>query len=408
MAQITFRLNTQKTNKKGESPILLDITFNNERVKISAGKSITSDEWNEKAMLTKPVKGSNKQELAAINKKLNLLEQKANNIIDHADFNDIHLSASYFKNQWNSKNPISKKGLSFVDYFNQFIEIQKPIRAYNTVKVHTTALNFVKAYCEETNQFLTLDNFDHDVFESMREYAISVKGMSNNSFATIFKRLKLFMNWALQKEYHNNTKYKFFKTPERPTEIICLYKDELFNLYDFNFENNRLERVRDVYCFGCFTGLRFSDIISLKREHIKDDEIHKVIVKTKEFMRIPLNQFALEILKKYVELASPLPKISEQKFNKYIKEACEKAGIDTPTVITKVVGKDVIQQTIPKHKLITSHTARKTFTTNSLILGMNESTVKRITGHKKDENFKKYVRLAESYLKDQINEAWKR
>ena len=215
------------------------------------------------------------------------------------------------------------------------------------------------------------------------------------------------MNWAMDRGYHNNHAFKTFKAPERPKEIICLYKDELFQLYNHNFENKRLERVRDFYCFGCFTGLRFSDLIDLKREHIKGDEIQKVIVKTREFSRIPLNKFALEILKKYQEIMpGPLPKISQQKFNQYIKECCEIAGLDSPVVVTKYSGGKVIQETFPKHQLITSHTARKTFTTNSLIFGMNEAVVKKITGHKKEENFRRYVNLAEDYIKEASNDAW--
>lgn len=136
--------------------------------------------------------------------------------------------------------------------------------------------------------------------------------------------------------------------------------------------------------------------------------IQKTIKKTRTFSRIPLNKFARAILEKYTETAhEPLPKISDQKFNKYLKkEVCKLAGIDTPTTITKFVGGKVFESTVPKYELITSHTARKTFTTNSLIFGMSESVVKKITGHKKDHSFRRYVNLAESFVKDDMNKAW--
>ncbi|MFY0654481.1 MAG: site-specific integrase [Cyclobacteriaceae bacterium] len=409
MAQITFRLNHQKKNKKGELPIVLDITFNNERIRKSTGKKALEKHWNERHMRVRSnLKSEPQNHYEIINKKLDELEKKANDIINEAIFNNRLLSADYFESKWEEQIPKNPKGKSFVEYLERFIEVEKPVKAKRTIMGHTTALNFMKNYSKDRGILITLDSFDFDVFEGLREYAYGVQGITDNTFSTIFKRYKTFMNWALLKGYHNNTKYKSFKTPERPTEIICLYERELFHLYNYKFETERLERVRDTYCFGCFTGLRFSDITDLKREHLVNDEIQKVIVKTREFQRIPLNKYATEILEKYKDFAQPLPRISEQKFNQYIKEACKEAKIDQPVTVTKYAGREAITKTVPKHELITSHTARKTFTTNSLIFGMHESVVKKITGHKKDEHFKKYVNLAESYISEQAKTAWDR
>lgn len=409
MAQINFRLNTQKKNLKGEMPIIMDITFNDERVKKSTGKKALPKHWHEKQSRVKSnLKSESANDYEIINAKLDEFEHKAKEIINHALFNNIELTANYFNRQWDEDNPGYKKGKLFLDLMEKFIEVEKPVKAKRTIMGHTTALNFMKGFCEAKNLRLTLDNFDFDVFEELREYAYSVKGITDNTFSTIFHRYKTFMNWALVKGYHNNTKYKHFKTPERQVEIICLYEEELFRLYNHEFALERLERVRDTYCFGCFTGLRFSDILDLKREHFVNGEIQKVIVKTKEFQRIPINKYAQQILDKYAGQAKPLPTISEQKFNDYIKEACQEAKIDQLVTVTKFAGREVIKKTVPKYELITSHTARKTFTTNSLIFGMNETVVKKITGHKKDENFKKYVRLAESYINEQAKSAWDR
>ncbi|PSR55762.1 hypothetical protein AHMF7605_20775 [Adhaeribacter arboris] len=98
--------------------------------------------------------------------------------------------------------------------------------------------------------------------------------------------------------------------------------------------------------------------------------------------------------------------MSAQKFNSYIKEACQLAGINELITVTSYSGGKSIEKTVPKYELITSHTARKTFTTNSLIFGLNESIVKKITGHKKDKNFQRYVKLADEYLKEESNSAW--
>ena len=179
-------------------------------------------------------------------------------------------------------------------------------------------------------------------------------------------------------------------------------------LYNYDFELEKHARVRDFYCFGCFTGLRFSDLKNLRPSNISENEIKLNIQKTKTIdHRIPLNEYAKAILKKYEDtIWEPLPVISSQKFNKFIKECCQIVKIDTPTSITRYIGTRRLDKTVPKYDLITSHTARKTFVTNSLMLGMKEMVVRNITGHKKEETFRRYVKIAESLKQEEMSKAW--
>ena len=73
---------------------------------------------------------------------------------------------------------------------------------------------------------------------------------------------------------------------------------------------------------------------------------------------------------------------------------------------TRYVGQKRIEITVPKYELITSHTARKTFVTNSLILGMKEMVVRNITGHKKEESFRRYVKIAEDFKRQEMDNTW--
>ena len=101
-----------------------------------------------------------------------------------------------------------------------------------------------------------------------------------------------------------------------------------------------------------------------------------------------------------------MPIISQQKFNKYIKECCEEAEINTPITITRYIGQKRIDKTVPKYDLITRHTARKTFVTNSLVLGMKEMVVRNITVHKKEESFRRYVKIAEDLKRLEMENTW--
>jgi len=153
--------------------------------------------------------------------------------------------------------------------------------------------------------------------------------------------------------------------------------------------------------------MRVSDLQNLKREHLRDGQIFKTIVKTYKTEVIPLNQYARTILSRYEHQEDrPLPKLSAQKINDHIKDCCEEAGIKDLVNYVDYSGGKAREHTEPKYKLITNHTARKTFITNSIMLGMNTKTIKEITGHKKDSVFNKYVKISEEFKKLEMERTW--
>lgn len=215
------------------------------------------------------------------------------------------------------------------------------------------------------------------------------------------------MNWATDRNFNSRSDYKKFKVSEVENEVVYLTIEEFKILFNHEFESKRLEHVRDTFCFACSTGLRFSDIKSLNNSHIKEGFIQKNIEKTRATdHRIPLNDFSNKILSKYKDtIHEPLPLISNQKYNDYIKECCKEAGINSLITISRSSGGQRSNKQIQKWQAVTSHTARKTFATNSLILGMDQMVVQNLTGHKKFEHFKKYVKIAEDVKTNQMD-AW--
>lgn len=124
------------------------------------------------------------------------------------------------------------------------------------------------------------------------------------------------MKWAMNKGYHSNLEYQKFSFAEKDKAVICLTPEELKALANFKFENERLSKARDLYCFGCYTGLRFSDIATLWREHFQNGYILKNITKPKEDDRITILPQAKAILDKYDDgSVYPLPRLSNPKLN---------------------------------------------------------------------------------------------
>ncbi len=144
----------------------------------------------------------------------------------------------------------------------------------------------------------------------------------------------------------------------------------------------------------------------MKREHIKQDEIKLTVKKTKEPLTIPLTPFSKAILEKYEALHRPLPVISNQKLNDYVKELCHLAGITEPIEIVRFRGTKREAITYPKYELIGVHTGRKTFSTLSLEKGMSAEEVMTITGHRDYQSFKRYVKVTEQRKKIVMLKAW--
>jgi integrase len=129
------------------------------------------------------------------------------------------------------------------------------------------------------------------------------------------------------------------------------------------------------------------------------------VKKTKELLTVPLTSYSKEILKKYTT-HNPLPMISNQKLNDYVKELCQFAGFTEPVEIVRFRGAKREAVTYPKHELIGMHTGRKTFATLSLEKGMSAEEVMSITGHRDYKSFKRYVNITEQRKKIVMSQAW--
>ena len=120
-----------------------------------------------------------------------------------------------------------------------------------------------------------------------------------------------------------------------------------------------------------------------------------VTAKTGDTIKIDLNKYSRAILERYADEKSPLPIISNQKMNQYVKEVCYIAGIDSPVTIVYYKGAERIEEVHPKYELIGTHTGRRTFICNALTMGIPASTVMEWTGHSDYKAMKPYVKIAD-------------
>ncbi|MDB5226445.1 MAG: hypothetical protein JWN78_638, partial [Bacteroidota bacterium] len=206
------------------------------------------------------------------------------------------------------------------------------------------------------------------------------------------------LNEALERGYHTNTAYKSrkFSIKKEDTENIYLTLEELKSINELYLKPMpRLDRVRDLFLVGCFTGLRFSDFSCLKKEHFKKmdgiDVIEITTQKTKDKLIIPIHPIVKTIFNKYDGMMPP--ELSNQKMNDYLKEIGEMAKINEPIIKTRTKGGIRIDKIYKKHDLISTHTARRSFATNAFKAGISAISIMKITGHQSDRSFKLYIKM---------------
>jgi site-specific recombinase XerD len=277
---------------------------------------------------------------------------------------------------------------------------------YNTRREYIITFNYLKEYAKKYKEpdFIDIDlEFYNQFVDFLRN-----KDLQINTIGKKIKTLKIFLNDATEKSINKYQKYKSrkFKTLSDDVDNIYLSKPELNQFYEFDFSDKpSLERVRDLFIVGCWTGVRFSDFHKITSDNIKGDIIELRQQKGSGKVAIPLYSTVKEILKKYDGI---LPKpISNQKFNDYLKIAAKLAGLKetfTKTTSTNGMKHD---KTYFKHELISSHTGRRSFCTNAYEDNIPTLSIMAISGHKTEAAFLLYIKMDAKKHAEKVLKIWK-
>lgn len=253
---------------------------------------------------------------------------------------------------------------------------------------------------------LTFENIDMVFYKKFVDYLTITLKLSPNSIGKLITNLKVFLREAYEDRVttNNTFTYRKFKTINFKSDTVYLNPTEIKEMQELDLtESPRLERVRDMFIIGCFTGLRYSDLTNIKPENINNGMIEMIQAKTGSPVVIPFSSNVLAILEKY---NYTMPKISNQKFNEYLSLVAEKCKLlEKEVIINSIKGGKKIQTTMPKHKLVGSHTARRSMATNENAAGdLDTGEIMTLTGHKTEKSFYKYIRETPKEKAERIKE----
>lgn len=414
---IIFALESRK--KDGEPivenvPIRMRVNFASQRIEFTTGYRIDVAKWDgDKQRVKNGCTNKLKQSASEINTALLGYYTELQEIFKRFEVAEIVPSPAEVKEAFNNRygqnektelasTDMSNVPSNFYEAFDDFVRVcgRQNDWTHSTFEKFAAVKNHLKNFRSE----LSFEFFDEEGLTEYVQYLREEREMRNSTIGKQLSFLKWFLRWSFKQGMHSNNAYDTFKPKLKDTQkkIIFLTWEELNRLREFKIPPTKqtLERVRDVFLFQCFTGLRYSDVFNLRRSDIKGDHIEVTTVKTSDSLIIELNDHSRAILEKYKDVEfendKALPVITNQKMNDYLKELAELAEINEPVRQTYYKGNERIDEVTPKYALLGTHAGRRTFICNILALGIPPQVVMKWTGHSDYKAMKPYIDIAET------------
>ena len=394
-------------------PIRMRVNFASQRIEFTTGYRIDVAKWDvDKQRVKNGCTNKLKQSASEINVALLGYYTELQEIFKRFEVAEIVPSPAEVKEAFNNRYGQNEKielasadtsnvPSNFYEAFDDFVRVcgRQNDWTHSTFEKFAAVKNHLKNFRSE----LSFDFFDEEGLTEYVQYLREVREMRNSTIGKQLSFLKWFLRWSFKQGMHSNNAYDTFKPKLKDTQkkIIFLTWKELNRLREFKIPPTKqaLERVRDVFLFQCFTGLRYSDVFNLRRSDIKGDHIEVTTVKTSDSLIIELNDHSRAILEKYKDVEfendRALPVITNQKMNDYLKELAELAEINELVRQTYYKGNERIDEVTPKYALLGTHAGRRTFICNALALGIPPQVVMKWTGHSDYKAMKPYIDIAD-------------
>ena len=421
----------KRTDKKGDAPIRMSIMIQGARYLTSTGYKIAPAKWDEtKQQARKGCSNAAGLTWAVINSALAKIaehfakyEGECISTGTHPDTEAIKIEfARHFGRTRNLPTQEAAPAFGFWDYYAQFVDERGSENSW-TIATHQKFAALKKHLTDFAEQHgekkPTFEDFNAKGLTDFVTFLRETKQQKNSTIGKQLGFLKWFLRWAHLKGYNTTTDFQTFapKLKTAVKKVVFLDWAELMRVFNYEIPDNGAEvkltdadgneytkivhdaaalaKTRDIFCFCCFTSLRYSDAANLKRADIHGETLTITTIKTADTITIELNKFALAILEKYAErpdLGSYVfPHLCNQRMNIYLKDLAELCGLNEPIARTYYRGSERIDEVTPKYELIGTHTGRRTFICNALMLGIPAEIVMKWTGHSDYKAMKPYI-----------------
>ena len=283
-------------------------------------------------------------------------------------------------------------------------------RIYRNMKDHLLAFELFRKkpitfesldirFYEEFVDFLTYDY----VLARRKKHIV---GLKTNTVGKTIKQFKTFLKDRIKKKIIPSFDMDDWIVLEVEVDAVYLSVNEIKTINKFNLsKHSHLINYRNDLVLGCLTGLRFSDFSKIKQNDLREGMLFKKQQKSDHWVVIPLRKDAKQILEN--RSFENFKSLTNAEFNRHIKSLAKLVGITEPVTHSYKKGNKLITETKPKCDWITSHTCRRSFCTNEFLAGTPTSLIMKISGHKSERDFFKYIRISPEEAAHKMQEIWK-
>jgi hypothetical protein len=419
----------------GTSPIYFQYCYSAEkRTLLNTEIKIPSEFWNSKKRCIKNALPSNYGCANHLNDEVNRMLRIAEDLIRYALRNKIENPGFFVKKTFRPHFDVSSlpKGdeekvkelvrqkllkKDFYFQFDEYIKSKEKKVSKASITVFQNVKHHLKAYEESCGKRITFNSVDYDFYSNFvdfltfeyvhRRKKTVIEGLRVNTIGKTIKQLRIFIRDRIRRKIIEPIDLNDFKIPEEEPDAIYLSYSEIGQIYHTDLSHYpELKKDRNLFVLACLTGLRFSDFSMLEPDDLRMGMLYKKQEKSDHWVVIPLRQEAKEIFTR--EFKASIPQVRNPDFNKNIKKIGKLAGFDQPIKFSFKKGNKNVIDVRPKYEWITSHTARRSFCTNEFLAGTPVKLIMNISGHKKEKDFYKYIRVTPEEAANKIKELWEK
>ncbi|MCL9809813.1 site-specific integrase [Flavobacterium luminosum] len=387
-----FYAKSTKVNANGKLPIYVRLTVNGQRLEFSSKKFIEKTKWSSELAKMK----GNTEEARSINSYLDMMRSKVLSAEMELLHKEEELSIENFQSILLEKNKNHRMLVPvFQDHNNKMKELIGKKYAPGTLQRFEITLNHIQNFLQWKYNVsdIRIDKVDHCFITELEFYLRSVKNCSNNTSVKYVRNFRKIIKICLNNDWLEKNPFSKYEGKVIEVDKEFLTEEEIQKIYTKKFINARLELVRDIFIFCCFTGLAYIDVQQLRKDHLGigidgNKWIFKNRQKTDTRSKIPLLPIAEELIQKYsdhpkcINEDRILPVLSNQKMNSYLKEIGDVCGIQ---------------------KEITFHMARHSFATSvTLTNGVPIESVSKMLGHKSLRTTQHYAKIVDKRVSDDM------
>lgn len=386
--------------RKGKANILMTFVYGGKRLRAGIGQNIKVSQWDKRN--EKPYKIASN--FSQVNKAIELYTKSALSVYNEfgegfplTDFKKELKKAIANDGEYKGGREFSTL-VTWAEYYYDFRVGLTTNKASLNLLAQT--LRYLRKYKEFTGSDVKFEKVNDHFAISLRSFLERPEhDLNHNTVRKVLKGVVRFMKEAGsgpgKPKHHNSIDYTSdaFKMKEQTSAKFFLNLNEIDKLLALDLAGDALEKTRDLFAIGCYTGLRWSDYSRLTPKNFQKTSTGEVNLKirnqkTKKWVVVPILPKAVELLEKY----SYKPKaISPQKFNDYVKVIGKRAGLIKLVHHTETRAGREHDYSFQKWEKLTSHTARRSFATNSVLAGISRTVIMQITGHRTESAFNRYI-----------------